>query len=57
MARTAVQVVDFEDGALPRICASSGDEARRRADRQGRLWSTEAASARTDRSDRSAADR
>jgi len=57
VARTAVQVVDFEDGALPRICASSGDEARRRADRQGRLWSTEAASARTDRSDRSAADR
>ena len=27
MARVAVRVVDFEDGALPRVCASTGDEA------------------------------
>jgi hypothetical protein len=29
VARVAVRVVDFEDGALPRVCASSGDEATR----------------------------
>lgn len=27
MARVAVRVVDFEDGVLPRVCVSTGDEA------------------------------
>jgi hypothetical protein len=29
VARVAVRVVDFGDGVLPRVCASSGDEATR----------------------------